>query len=109
MALWLFTPVAAPDDPRWLNHPRFSRIVVRADTAALARLAATEWELPTDTEAVGNESHGNIAGAMDEKLYSVSPLPAEESEGLEPDGAPAVLQSVRDPGTDAHPAEAEAR
>jgi len=95
MQLWKIEPVARADDPRWLNHPRFAHVVVRAETAAEARLLAASGENSGAPAAVGNETHGDVAGLSDEKLYRVAPLPAEERGALTPDGGAAVLSRRR--------------
>ena len=44
MTLWIFKPVAAPDEPRWLAGPIWSRLTVRAPNAGTARFLASRWE-----------------------------------------------------------------
>jgi hypothetical protein len=95
MALWKIEPVAEAGDPRWQNHPRFERVVVRADTAGEARRLAATQENSGDPKAVGNETHGDVAGLSDAKLYHIAPLPAEERGTLSGEGGAAVLSRRR--------------
>jgi hypothetical protein len=94
LSLWKIEPIARAEDPRWLDHPRFERLVVRAETAAEARQIAAAEEIGEDTDAVGNESLGDAAGFKDEKLYRVMPLADEERGTLSPEGRPAVLSRL---------------
>ncbi|MEQ8603911.1 MAG: hypothetical protein RIB45_11375 [Marivibrio sp.] len=98
MKLWKIEPVARAGDPRWLNHPRFARVIVRAETAGEARLLAAAQENPGAPSAIGNESHGDVTGLADEKLYRIAPLPDEERGALAVEGGPAVLSRRRDEG-----------
>jgi hypothetical protein len=70
MMTWATTPVAASDDPRWLDHERWREVVVRAQTAALARLIAAEALTPRRPD-VGNESAPRRKGFEDEMPYHV--------------------------------------
>lgn len=96
MALWQIEPVAHADDPRWLTHARFERLVVRADTAAQAReVAAAAKELPDAPRAVGNETPADSAALRDEKLYQVTPLDPDAMSETDADGPDAVLVASR--------------
>lgn len=95
MPLWKLEPVAHAGDPRWQNHPRFERVVVRAETSGEARRLAAAGENPGELSAVGNETHGDVAGLADAKLYRIAPLPAEEQGALTVEGGPAVLSRRR--------------
>jgi hypothetical protein len=72
---WSITPAADPDDPRWLDHERWHEVVVRAETAAMARRVAARHLAPHPPE-VGNESEAGRTGFEDEKLYHVHPVEA---------------------------------
>lgn len=101
MALWKIEPVTDADRSRWLDHPIWVEVVVRAPSAALARLLAAEMERDAmiDHASAGNESHSFSSGFDDEKLYRVRPLDPRDEPGLEPAGADAVLRAfqARDP------------
>jgi hypothetical protein len=73
MTLWLITPSAGPGDSRWLSYPIWSEVVVRAPTAARARLVAEHMEAEqlADPTPVGNESLVFRSAFQDEKLYHV--------------------------------------
>jgi hypothetical protein len=72
LALFRLVPRAAPDDPRWLGHIPSDGVVVRARSAADARVVAAEAETDfLDIDA--KPSHGvstRFASAFrDELLY----------------------------------------
>jgi hypothetical protein len=92
MALWKLVPVADPQDTNWQDHGIYT-VVVRAATAALARVVAepVERERERDEPPEGNSSANFTSAFADEKLYHCHPLPAEEAEGLAGDGPEAVL------------------
>lgn len=75
MPLWKLAPAAAADDPRWLDHAMWSQVVVRAPTAAMARVLAGQLERDPDAPSLGNESHDFKSAFDDEKLYWVEELP----------------------------------
>jgi hypothetical protein len=78
MALWRLYPVAAPTDPRWLDHWIWQEVIVEAGSAAEARLAAGALARERKPERLGNESPADRTGFDDEKLYWVQQLdPAE--------------------------------
>lgn len=94
MALWRIRPVADPGDSRWQDHPIYDNVVVRADTAALARLAAARMEMSRiGTEPpTGNESPSRFSAFEDEKLYQVQPLSDDgAASNDDPAGSPVVL------------------
>jgi len=93
MALWKIEPVANPDDPWWQDHKRWQRVIVRADSPAVARLIAAELERGPDQSTDGNASDSFRSAFEDEKLYWVKPLPAEEAKAYDATGAPAVLEA----------------
>jgi hypothetical protein len=94
---WKLTPVASPDDPRWQGRAIWSEVIVKAPTAAFARLYAAKWELQDMDGQVGNESPSPKSGFEDEKLYWVRRLPADEDRRLDSaaDGAGPVLRAVK--------------
>ncbi|MBO6521221.1 MAG: hypothetical protein JJ900_09890 [Rhodospirillales bacterium] len=99
MSLWKIEPVAAPDDPRWLDHRVWREIVVRADTVgeALRLAVAMDKRQMRDVDTVGNESQALTSGLSDEKLYGVTPLNTEtDGRGFNPDGPSDVLAAERD-------------
>ncbi len=75
MPLWKITPVAAADDPRWQDRKIWSQVIVRAPTAAMARVLASELERDPTLPQVGNESLDFQSAFQDEKLYWVEQLP----------------------------------
>jgi hypothetical protein len=101
MRLWMIEPVAGRADTRWLDHPPWAEVVVRAQTAAQARLAAAEMEagLVADSTPVGNESLEFRSGFEDEKLYRVRPLDPREVPDVSPQGPQEVLRATRAPAS----------
>lgn len=84
MPLWRITPIADPDDSRWLDHQRWEEVVVAAQSAGRALHLAAEMESRAAPEGVGNESVPFKSGFEDEKLYRIDRL--SESEAGEYDG-----------------------
>ena len=72
MHLWRITPTARPSDTRWEDHPIFTEVVVRAESAALARVVAGKKLF----QGNGKTQHDSIfiSAFADEKLYGVSRL-----------------------------------
>src|SRR5690606_35571561 len=71
--LWKIVPAADADDPRWQDRRPWREVLVRADTAALARVTASQLDRPPAAEiGVGNESIGFRSAFDDEKLYWVT-------------------------------------
>jgi hypothetical protein len=96
MALWAFRPVAAADDPRWLDHPLWGELVVRAPTAALARLVAADFERShAADEVLGNESPSGASGVEDDKLYQVRRLGPRAAPELDAEGPDEVVRAAR--------------
>lgn len=73
MRLWTIEPVASPDDPRWQERTIWRRVVVRAESAAAARVMAAQLERTEDEPSDGNGSASFRSGFEDEKLYWVKP------------------------------------
>lgn len=74
MPLWTIDASAVAEDSRWLDFPIWAEVVVRAPTAAQARLVAAAMEAKeiADPTTVGNETLSFRSGFQDEKLYRVS-------------------------------------
>lgn len=75
--LWQIEPILDPDDDAWQDRPIWADIVVAADSAAFARLAAERHALSEPSVPVGNESESRRSGLNDEKLYRVAELPSD--------------------------------
>ena len=89
MPVWRIFPVARESSARWLDYARWSEVLVRASTAARARVIASA-ELDDRSEPIGNESAAGHAGLEDEKLYHVVRV-----EDADNDGPDAVLEARR--------------
>src|SRR3546814_15857237 len=73
MPLWKIAPAASPDDARWQDSVPWREVIVRADTAAMARLLAAELARTADGErGDGNETLGLRSAFEDQKLSVVS-------------------------------------
>lgn len=97
MTLWAIVAVAGKDDPRWLDYPAWDELVVRAPTAAAARLVAAEFErrhAPDD--AIGNESPACSSGVADDKLYQVRRLDPAAAPELVPEGPDEVVRATKE-------------
>ncbi|GAB4391414.1 MAG: hypothetical protein Tsb0032_03080 [Kiloniellaceae bacterium] len=95
MNLWMIAPAAPLNDSRWLNFPQWTEVVVRAQTAAEARMLAGRMEqrLDADLTPTGNESHPFRSGFEDEKLYHVRRLEPRELPDTAAKGPPEVLHA----------------
>lgn len=71
LAVWALTPVANPDDPRWLARRPIPKILVAARTAAEARILASRALASDERGGVANESGPAVTMVDDEKLYRV--------------------------------------
>lgn len=87
MPVWRIFPVTRPTSARWLDYERWSEVLVRAPTAARARVIASA-ELKDRSEPIGNESAAGYAALEDEKLYHV--VRVEDADDAGPD---AVLEA----------------
>lgn len=74
MSLWTIEPAAAEDDPRWLDHAVWRRVVVRAPTAARARQVAARLEREPLDNPDANQRQAFRSAFEDEKLYWVRQL-----------------------------------
>lgn len=106
MGLWIIEPVRAADDPAWQGRPQWERVLVRAHTAAEARLAAERLETEAEhaAEAAGagtppaEQPGGRASGFSNETLYHVRPVEADGAEPMAatvPEGA--ILEAVARP------------
>lgn len=96
MTLWLITPSAGSEDTRWLDFPIWTEVVVRAPSAARARLLAAqmEAEMTADVPPPGNESLAFRSAFEDEKLYRVRQLNPSDAPEHDPEGAERVLSAT---------------
>lgn len=92
MPVWRIVPAAIDISAAWLDYGRWSEVVVRAPTAARARVFASA-ALDDRSEPIGNESSAGYASLESEKLYHVVRIQDADGEG--PD---AVLKALRDNG-----------
>ncbi len=93
MYFWRIVPAARSDDTRWEDHPIFSEVLVRAETASLARLTAGRVLYKGDAKTQFGEEHDPIfvSAFADEKLYRVSEVDSDPRFTRE--GAREVLHS----------------
>lgn len=80
MPLWRLVPVADRTDSRWQDRRIWHDVVVRAPSAAMARLLAADAETHDVPARVGNEATGASGGFDDPVLYWVDRLDAEEAQ-----------------------------
>lgn len=93
--LWRLHAVAHPGDPHWQGRRIWTEVVVRARSAAFARLIASKLEEPPVPGVLGNETHCFRSGFEDEKLYWVRRLsPAEAAPYEKRDKGDAVIMAV---------------
>lgn len=79
MPMWTIYPVAGPADPRWQGRTIWDRVIVRAPTAAMARVLAAKLDRPRVPHRMGNETHCFRSGLEDERLYWVRRLSNEDA------------------------------
>jgi hypothetical protein len=96
MPLWRFVPVASRNDSHWQDRRIWHGLIVRAPSAAMARILAERAEERESRGAMGNETHSYRGGFADANLYWVQRLPSEEAEKH---GGEAGQMGVVDPGT----------
>lgn len=85
--LWRIQPVAVLGDSRWQGRRVWAEVIVRAPSAAFARVAAGKLDAPAARRRLGNETHCFRSGFADEKLYwvrRVGPTEAAAYEDVEP-------------------------
>lgn len=92
MPLWSIEASAVAEDSRWLDFPIWADVVVRAPTAAQARLVAAAMEAGeiADATTQGNETLAFRSAFQDEKLYTVRRV---QRSGTPEDGPEAVLSA----------------
>jgi hypothetical protein len=96
MTLWIFKPVAAPDESRWLDGPIWSRLAVRAPNAGAARFIASRWEdhMMRPGGEVGPVAEMDYQSALsDPALYAVTEAPRRRDDG--PDEVVEVAAPLR--------------
>jgi hypothetical protein len=78
MQLWRIVPSARPSDTRWEDHPVYAEVIVRAESAAMARLVAGRSLYRDNVKTQFGEERDPIfiSAFNDEKLYRVSQLDA---------------------------------
>lgn len=88
---WLIEPAAAPGDPCWQGRPIW-QLVVRARSAAFARLAAEAWAKRAVAARDVASLQDRNAGFENPKLYRVSGLePGVGLSAAEFAGAPVIV------------------
>ena len=100
MRLWRITPSAPPNDLRWLGGPVWREIVVRAGTAAEARVVAARMEADQQGFRPGENTAGAAAmgyqsALYDEALYHVAELPEGGSGPLPGRDQPEIVSAQR--------------
>lgn len=95
MRLWRIRPVAHSGDSAWQDHPIWQEVVVRAETAAMARVLAGQMEEQEARAAppAGNESISIDTAFDDACLYEVTQLDAHDAAELGEDGPRQVLRA----------------
>lgn len=93
--VWKLTPVAQPEDPRWLGRSPRPETFVAAATSGEALLTAAKWDMSDSDGRVGNES-GHLHSAFgDEKLYRIDRATGEEVATVSlPIDGPSVLEEA---------------
>ena len=100
MRLWRITPAAPLNDLRWLGGPVWREIIVRAGTAAEARLIAGEMEAAQQNFRPGENTAGAAAmgyqsALYDEALYPVAEMPEGGSGPLPGPDQPEIVSAHR--------------
>ena len=90
MRVWRIVPVTPASDPRWQDHRIWREVLVRAESAAMARLLASELESGGRAVGVGNETLKSRSAFDDEKLYWVMEADIDPAEAT---GGPGVLSA----------------
>jgi hypothetical protein len=79
MALWRIHAVAHAQDSRWQGHKVWKEVIVRAETAAMARLVARELDQGSPDDGSRSINLETWSAFRDEKLYWVQRLNAQEA------------------------------
>ena len=93
MRIWKIIPVATERDPHWQDRRIWREVIVRAETASLARLLAAKLDQDGDSAGMGNETPGTRSGFDDEKLYWVTELDTGAVSPADLNGPPGVLRA----------------
>ena len=101
MPLWRFVPVADRTDSRWQDRRIWHDVVVRAPSAAMARILAADAEEIYVPRHVGNEAPGGSGGFADPALYWVERLSRDDAQPYGGENGP---MGVVNPGNPEEPA-----
>ncbi|WP_407863375.1 hypothetical protein [Phyllobacterium phragmitis] len=97
LKIFRLVPIAEPNDPRWDNSPYQGEVVVRARSAADARLVASGAEkdfLEIDAALIDDASTRMWSAFREDKLYTVI---EDESGSFPAQGPREVLHGRIDP------------
>jgi hypothetical protein len=78
--LWRIHAVGHPRDARWQGQKQWKEIIVRAETAAMARLVARSLDQQSTDHRHRSVNLESWSGFRDEKLYWVRRLSSQEAE-----------------------------
>lgn len=79
--IWILEPIASPEDPQWKGYAFREPILIEADNAAKARIAATKWYHQTfEKTPQEKQEQFNRSAFEDEKLYKTRKLENSELE-----------------------------
>lgn len=78
--MWMIYPVAWPEDPRWQGRDIWDHVIVRAPSAAMARVQAAKLDRPKVVNRLGNETLSFRSGLEDERLYWVRRLTEDQAQ-----------------------------
>lgn len=100
MRLWRIVPAVPPEDPRWLGGPIWREMIVRAESAAEARVIASRkdadvFDYRPDRNSAGAQAMDMPSALYDETLYEVLELPAGATGQFSPEGPREVLLAHR--------------
>lgn len=84
MPLWRISPAPRDLESARLDYGQWSEVIVRAGTAAEARILASR-ELGDRSKVIGNETAAGYSGLEDEKLYHVVRLGKEAEKAYKSD------------------------
>ncbi|RCS25118.1 hypothetical protein DUT91_06750 [Phyllobacterium salinisoli] len=97
LKIFRLVPIAEPNDPRWDNSPYQGEVVVRARSAADARLVASEAEkdfLDIDAKLIDDASTRTWSAFREDKLYTVI---EDETDTYPGEGLREVVEGNIDP------------